>query len=423
MPVGAGLQGIALPALARFQGELSRLEFDAQTQTLGLAVSGGGDSVALLHLAHLAGVKAHVATVDHALRAASADEARMVAAAAHALGFPHQVLLWQGWDGRGNVQDRARRARRDLLAHWAQGQGLDAVALAHTQDDLAEGFVMRLARGAGVDGLAAMPARFLHDGAAFLRPLMWATRAELRAFLQSIGAQWVDDPSNEALRFDRVRARKALPELEKLGIGPQVLADVAQHLRSARRALELATDDLAQWVLSERSGIVTIAKAWVSAPEDLQRRLIQRVILWIAPADYPPRGAALTEAMSRLAQGLPAQLAGCHFLPHHGQTLAFREARRCGAAVNGGALWDGIWRYIGQAIEQDTQIGPLGAAGLLQWQGWRDLGLPRAALISQPALMRNGQLLATPLQPNLSQDHAFLRAPAAESLFSMRLSH
>ncbi len=423
MPVGAGLQDSSSPLLARFLAELARLGFDTKTQRLGLAVSGGGDSMALLHLAKLAGVKAQVATVDHALRAASADEARVVAVAADALGFPHETLLWQGWDGRGNVQDRARRARRDLLATWARENALDAVALAHTQGDLAEGFIMRLARGAGVDGLAAMPARFVHDGAAFLRPLMWATRDELRAFLRDQGADWADDPSNEAVRFDRVRARKALPELAKLGIGPQVLADVAQHLRSARAALEAATDDLAQRVLTQSSGIVTIAKVWSSAPEDLQRRLIQRVILWIAPTDYPPRGAALGEAVLRLSQGLPAQLAGCHFLPHQGQTLAFREARRCGAVVDDGATWDGMWRYIGQTPEQNTQIGPLGAAGLLQWQGWRDLGLPRAALISQPSLWADGQLLATPLQPNLAQNHPFLRSPAAESLFSMRLSH
>lgn len=417
------MQGSPVPLLARFLNELARLGFDAQTQTLGLAVSGGGDSMALLHLAQMAGLKARVATVDHALRAASADEARMVGAAAHGLGFDHDTLLWQGWDGRGNLQDRARRARRDLLAEWAQGQGLDAVALAHSQDDLAEGFLMRLARGAGVDGLAAMPARFVHNGAAFLRPLIWATRSDLRDVLRGLGATWVDDPSNEALRFDRVRARKALPELARLGIGAQVLADVAQHLRMAREGLEAATDDLAARVLREASGLVTIDQAWAKAPAELQRRLIQRVILWVAPADYPPRGAALGEAIARLHQGLPAQLAGCHFLPHGGQTLAFREARRCAEAVAAGQVWDGIWRYSGQTHAPDAQIGALGAEGLLQWQGWRNLGLPRAALLSQPSFWAKGQLLATPLQPNCAEKHSFLRAPAAERLISMRLSH
>ena len=409
--------------LAQFTAELARLGFDANTQKLGLAVSGGGDSMALLHLAYQAGIMARVASVDHRLRPASADEAQMVARAAQDLGYGHDTLIWQGWEGRGNLQDRARRARRDLLAAWAQQHGLDGVALAHTQGDVAEGFIMRLARGAGVDGLAAMPTRFAHKGAAFLRPLLWATRQDLRDVCAQSGAVWVDDPSNEALKFDRVRARKALPELAKLGIGPQVLAGVAAHLRAASDALEYATDDLARACLHQANGIVTLAPDWQSAPAELQRRLIQRIILWIAPADYPPRGAALGDAILRLAHGLPAQLAGCHFLPHHGQTLAFRETRRCGGKVDARSTWDGIWRFAGQASDAAAQIGPLGAAGLLQLQGWRAQGLPRAALLSQPSLWVDGQMIATPLWPDNAQVHAFLRNPAADSLYSKRLSH
>lgn len=409
--------------LAQFTAQLAHLGFDISTQKLGLAVSGGGDSMALMHLARQAGIVARVASVDHRLRPASADEAQMVARAAQGLGFGHDTLIWQGWDGRGNVQDRARRARRDLLAAWAQENGLDAVALAHTQGDVAEGFIMRLARGAGVDGLAAMPARFVHDGAVFLRPLLWATRDALRQICTQQGEVWVDDPSNEALKFDRVRARKALPQLAKLGIGPQVLADVAAHLRGASDALDAATDDLARACLHQVAGIITLAPDWQNAPAELQRRLIQRIILWIAPADYPPRGAAISEAMLRIAQGLPTQLAGCHFLPHGGKTLAFREARRCGGPVHAGATWDGMWRFMGQAPDLETKIAPLGAAGLLQWQGWRALGLPRAALLSQPSLWAHGQMIATPLLPDNAQVHAFLRNPAADSLYSKRLSH
>lgn len=425
MPVApdAGQTGGLGLAAARSAGQLAKLGFDITTQKLGLAVSGGGDSMALMYLAHHLGLKARVATVDHRLRPASAQEAQMVARAAQELGFGHDTLVWQGWDGRGNVQDHARRARRDLLATWAQSHGLDAVALAHTSGDVAEGFIMRLARGAGVAGLAAMPDRFAHKGAVFLRPLLWASRDLLREVCRQHGAQWVDDPSNEALKFDRVRVRKALPELAKLGISAQVLADVASHLRAASDALEAATDDLARACLNERSGIITLAPTWHSAAPELQRRLLQRVILWIAPADYPPRGAALAGALQRLTQGLPTQLAGCHFLPHRGQTLAFREARRCGAPVAVRTTWDGVWRFVGQATDKAQKIAPLGTEGLAQWQGWRALGWPRAALLSQPSVWAGGQMVATPLLPDLDQAHAFLRSPAADSLYSNRLSH
>lgn len=418
MPVTPGAPDLRAPLLQT----LARLGFDAARGQLGLAVSGGSDSLSLMYLAHAAGLALRVATVDHGLRPESAFEAQRVGDMAQSLGLPHDTLRWQGWDGRGNVQDRARRARRALLAAWAQTHGLDGVALAHTQDDLAEGFVMRLARGAGVDGLAAMQPRFVAHGAVFLRPLLWAQRGQLRAYLAEKGADWIDDPSNDMLRFDRVRARKAMPSLAKLGLGATVLADVAQHMAEARDALDWATDDLARACLTARAGIITLAPRWQTAPPDLQRRLIQRIVQWIAPTDYPPRGAALTAAITKLHQGAPTQLAGCHFLPHQGQMLAFREAARSAPPCAPSQIWDGVWHWAGTAPQKTCIIRPLGADGLAQWAGWRDIGLPRAALIAQPSLWAADTLLSTPLCPASAEKSAFFRRPDADRLFSMRLS-
>lgn len=407
---------------AQFRARLAQLGFDLVQDTLGLAVSGGSDSLAMLYLAHDAGLKARVATVDHGLRPEAADEARTVAAHALRLGMGHDTLRWQGWDGRGNVQDRARRARRDLLAAWAQAHGLAATALAHSADDLAEGFVMRLARGAGVDGLAAMQPRFAAHGALFLRPLLWAQRGQLRAYLVAKGVEWIDDPSNDMARYDRVRVRKAMPLLTKLGIGPQVLADVAQHLAQARAALDLATDDLARACLAQTAGIVTLSPLWRSAPAELQRRLIQRVVLWIAPSDYPPRGAALTAAIQRICNSQATQLAGCHFLPQGAHSLAFREARRCAPPCGGAEIWDGIWQWAGPPAPDAAQMRALGVDGLAQWPDWRASAMPRAALLSQPSLWAQDRLIATPLRAAGGPVSAFIRHPNADSLFSMRLS-
>ena len=115
---------------------------------MGLAVSGGGDSMAMLHLAAASGLPVRVVTVDHGLRAGAAAEATEVGRICAGLGLPHEVLRWH-WDGCGNLQDAARRGRRAVMADWAQRVGVGAVALAHTQDDVAETFLMRLARGAG----------------------------------------------------------------------------------------------------------------------------------------------------------------------------------------------------------------------------------------------------------------------------------
>lgn len=386
----------------------------------------------MLHLAHELGLRVKVATVDHRLREGSLAEAQMVATVARALQFSHDILPWQGWDGRGNIQDKARRARRGLLAQWAQQSGVAAVALAHSQDDLAEGFLMRLARSAGVDGLAAMAPRFVAQGTVFLRPLLHHARADLREYLRARGLAWVEDPSNAQTRYARVRARNALPAMEQLGLGPKVLADVAQQMRDARAALDHACDDLARRAVTQNSGIVSLGEAWRLAPAELQRRLLQRLILWIAPQEYPPRGAALSGLILRLSSGRAAQLGGCHFLPQAGHILAFREGRRALGPCAADGLWDGVWRVHvpqdqssqdrGAAPLPRAQLGPLGATGLAQWPEWRALGLPRAALIAQPSLWQGPRLLATPLHPDLRQNFTFFRSPAADSLFYGRLA-
>ena len=183
----------------------------------GVAVSGGGDSVALLLLARdwaaRAGRAVEAVTVDHGLRPGSAGEAAEVAALCARIGVPHDVLAWRGWDGNGNLQDNARRARRSLIADWARSRDVGAVALGHTLDDQAETLVMRLARGSGVDGLAAMAAESRAEGIVWLRPMLGLRRADLRAWLMAEGVGWAEDPSNEDEGFARVRVRRALDVL------------------------------------------------------------------------------------------------------------------------------------------------------------------------------------------------------------------
>ena len=166
---------------ARFLASLT------SSTSLGLAVSGGGDSVALLHLAVACGLQPAVVTVNHGLRAEAASEAAQVAGVAAALGLSHETLLWQGWDHTGNLQDAARKARRRLISAWALQNNIASVALGHTQNDIAETFLMRLQRGAGVDGLAKMAGHWSEGGILWQRPLLGFTRNDLRLWLQAQG--------------------------------------------------------------------------------------------------------------------------------------------------------------------------------------------------------------------------------------------
>ena len=183
---------------------------------LGVAVSGGSDSLGLLYgLASLVPPEKLVAlTVDHGLRSTSADEARWVRAQCRRLGIRHETLKWENCHPVSGLQAAARTARYGLLAKASTRLGLAAVLTAHTRDDQNETVTMRLARSASSDapGLAGIPAATLFEGRMWvLRPLLGVSRDTVRAFLRSQGVcDWVEDPSNADLRFERVRVRAQL---------------------------------------------------------------------------------------------------------------------------------------------------------------------------------------------------------------------
>lgn len=375
-------------------------------ERLGVAVSGGGDSTALLvllaELQTQLGFKLQAVTVDHGLRPEAAKEAAQVAALCGQLGVPHDILRWEGWAGQGNLQHEARAARSALMADWAQRQGLGAIALGHTAEDQAETLLLRLARRAGVDGLAGMAGRHQRAGMTWLRPMLGLGRADLRAALRTRDIGWSEDPSNEDLRFDRVKMRQALAALSPLGIDAEALGAVAGQMAEARAALDHYTVQAAARLARTQAGAVVLETAalW-GQPDEIIRRLLLKALDWVHPQDYPPRRAALAELTSALRAGQGATVAGCQGMLHRGEIWIFREYQAVAAlSVPQGALWDGLWQIEpAQAGEgaDDLRVTALGAAGLRQCPDWRATGLPRALLLASPALWRGDHLVAAPL--------------------------
>lgn len=379
----------------------------------GFAVSGGGDSMALLHLGAQAGIAAEVATVDHGLRPEAADEAALVQARAAALGLRHETLVWAGRAAQGNLPDAARLARRRLLADWARRRGLGAVVLAHTLDDVAETFLMRLARGAGVDGLAAMAPAFTADGVLFLRPLLAVPRQTLRDWLAGQGLGWVEDPTNRDPAYDRTRARAALAALAPLGLGTGRLAEVAGHMAQARVALEAATEALLRACahpVGDGLALTVALEPLRAAPQELQRRALVAMLDWLCPRPYAPRGEQVARLAARVLAGQPAQLAGARFFLARGQTWACREAK---GDVSGWQVMPG---------QGELQLRALGAEGLAQCPDWRATGLPRAVLLTAPGLWRGPALIAA---PHAGRPAGFrVMRPGAQTVLARRfLSH
>lgn len=357
--------------------------------------------MALLHLAVQAGCKVEVATVDHGLRAEAAAEAAAVAAACAGLGLRHEVLHWR-WDGRGNLQDAARRGRLALLSDWARRRGLGAVALGHTRDDVAETFLMRLARDAGVDGLAAMATRREVGGVAFLRPLLEIGRGELRAWLLARGVAWADDPSNENTRFARVRARAAVAAMAEAGAGAEEIAALAARMAEVRAALEAATAEAAARVARIDGGDVILDAGGLRAlPAEIARRLVLAALRWIASAEYGPRGAEVERFVAALVAERPATLGGVRATAARGRLRLLRELRAvAGAEVPLGAVWDGRWQVIGPESGAETNgltLRALGEAGLAACPEWRAVAVPRLTLVAAPAVWRGADLVAAPV--------------------------
>jgi tRNA(Ile)-lysidine synthase len=303
---------------------------------VAIAVSGGGDSMALMWLAaqwagrtqqppHLT-----ILTVDHGLRPGSAEEAHWVIERARELGLAAVVLAWQGDKPATGVQARAREARYDLLVGWCVEHGAGALVTAHSLDDQAETFVMRLARGSGVDGLSGMrPSR--HDRIAILRPLLGVSRARLRSTLLAAGLSWLEDPSNRDPRYERVRWRNTLAFLEQEGLAPAMIALSARRLERARQALEHATSQLEESVVAHEGKHASFRLAAVQGePEELMVRLLRRLVMRYGAGGEPPELSALERLSAWITGGVSGgrTLAGCRITRRKDAVRISREPPR-----------------------------------------------------------------------------------------------
>lgn len=302
----------------RFRADLSRLTGEGK---IGLAVSGGPDSMALLHLA-AAAVPARVeaATVDHGLRREAAAEATLVARACASLGVPHAILSVTVAD-EASVQAAARRARYEALTSWCRERGLAALATAHHADDQAETLLMRLGRGAGLAGLSAIRERRDLDGVVLIRPLLGWRRADLAAIVADI--ETVIDPSNSDPHHDRTHVRSLLAAAGER-IDPLRVAASASHLAEAEAALDWISGEAIRSRV-ERSDQGVIAADLEGLPREIRRRILARLI---GEADSPVDGPTLETAMTRLDAGQSASVGGLKLSPGNRMLIEKAPPRR-----------------------------------------------------------------------------------------------
>lgn len=382
---------------------------------LGVAVSGGSDSTALLMLAAQWAGNADIrcVTVDHRLRPESTDEARSVGDLCAGLELPHETLTWTEGPaaraGQGNLSALARAARMRLMRDWATQHGIGAILLGHTLDDQAETVLMRLMRGSGADGLSGIAAAAEVDGMIWLRPLLGVRREALRRFLREINIGWVDDPTNDDTSYDRVHVRQAI---ETLRLDPQRLAECAAHLTRQRRVLELDRNQLARDAVEIGlcGEAVIDHAAFEAAEEDTRYAVLADALGWVGGKNYRPRFRSLTD-LWRAPDG--RTLGGCLTFLRRDKLVICREPEAASPRqpVSETHLWDHRWQA---AIPNHAglEIGPLGEDGLeilknfsdtttISPQGWRKA--PRSARATTPAIWDKNELIAAPIAGFLPQ--------------------
>jgi tRNA(Ile)-lysidine synthase len=253
-----------------------------------LAVSGGPDSIALMWLAArwrralARGPRLIAATVDHGLRPEAAREARDVKRLAKELDLPHRTLRWGGAKPKTGVPAAARAARYRLLAEVARASGATHILTAHTRDDQAETLLMRMLRGSGIAGLAAMARQSQREGVWLARPLLDIPKSQLIATLNKAKIAFVEDPTNRDTSYTRPRLRALMPALAEEGGDIRNLARLAARLARANTALEVLVDGAERYLaLRDRNDAARFgfdALAFAGLSEEIRLRLLMRAI-------------------------------------------------------------------------------------------------------------------------------------------------
>jgi tRNA(Ile)-lysidine synthase len=357
-----------------------------------------------------------VATVDHALRQESAREAEWIARQAAALNLAHETLRWEGDKPATGIQAAARRARYDLLAAMAwrcAAPGDVAIVTAHTEDDQAETFLMRLARGSGLDGLTGIGASRLvarESRAKLLRPLLTVPGARLRATLVAGGLDWLEDPSNARPEFERVRLRQARAALAALGLTNHQIALSARRLERARSALELRVEELlvrARLDLHAGAYASLDRDSFLAAAPELRLRILSRLIAAFGGQAVPVRLAKLEHLLEQLSRtGFKgATLGGCAVVRHADALWVYREAGRFRPPelfLEPGAfeIWDRRFRVgVAAKLSAIVSVRPLGGAAFarLRRELPPDTQLPPArAAVTLPAFWHQEKLICVP---------------------------
>jgi tRNA(Ile)-lysidine synthase len=398
-----------------FEQLMSDIGLGSPGPPVAVAVSGGADSLALTLLAsdwgHATGL-----VFDHGLRPGSGKEAQRVGVWLDKAGVGCVLLEWSGDKPGSDLQAAARTARYKALEGWCRENDVEHLLLGHHLDDQAETFLIRLARGSGVDGLSAMaalvPPLTRPDGPRICRPLLSIPKARLEATLRARDQEWIEDPSNQDPAFLRNQVRRFLKDTDIEGLSAQRLSDTAARMTSVRDFLDQVTDDYLRLTARfDPGGYVEVAKDFGQAIHPvIGLRALARILKLTAGADYQPRQARLERLYDDLGRrDFPgATLGGCQLVADlRGPTpalLVIRESAAvtevCNLEPGQTVFWDS--RFLIEYVKGDgvLTLKALGEAGwrqlVAEMPEGEEIWFPKLAALCLPSFWQDETLVAVP---------------------------
>lgn len=316
-----------------------RIFSSANERHIAVAVSGGSDSLALclllnewskLNQSYLTAL-----TIDHQLRPESTSEAQQVHQWLSSQGIHHETLVWNHPTITSNVQEQAREARYVLLIEYCKLHDIQHLCLGHHANDQWETFFMRLSHASGLKGLAGMIPHCQRAGINIYRPFLGIAPQTLKTYLLSQHQPWIEDPSNEMRKYERIRWRDQIDNLSQLGLSPKVIHSVCEKLSQNDQALEWSANN---WIsqhtiFDDQLKFIECSLSLKQLPESLIKRIALRLASQV-------RGLNITTAnvrhnMDSLIQKLtanefkPFTFAGCYWMEHHTKMYIVREWDKC----------------------------------------------------------------------------------------------
>ncbi len=280
-------------------------------QKLAVAVSGGVDSVCLLCWLAEMGMEVVALHVNHGLRAVAETETQYVRDLCKKLNVPCHVFYWNAPKPLTGLEAAARDARYKFMTDFCLENNVSALLIAHQADDQIETFLMNLARGSGLYGLAAMRPVSYRSGVKIVRPLLGVYRVELVRYCDEHKIRYFHDEMNNDAHYTRVRIRQNRHLLsEKLGISDDRILLAIENLNRVRDGADTTVSDMVDNVIYRDYALFSDSFLFDPAP-DIRLKFLGTLIQTIGENDYPPRLKSLRGALERLQSDCKFTLGRC----------------------------------------------------------------------------------------------------------------